>query len=857
MAKYKRRAEWVWRQRELFGLNTRMQREDIQARMRTSFSDEANRFVYLRKTFELTGDVAKATVDVSADGRYQLFVNGKWVGRGPARCSAAWQKYDTYEIASHLKPGRNVVAALVRSYGRDTGWYELPKWEQSVAFGCGSFFLQGSVMTRSGDEVLLDTNDTWRYLVSQAWKRDTVSGQLGFAEEYDARQAPKGWQELAFDDSAWEAAQVLRVEGRWGSNDVVPFPVMIPRDIPVLLEEIHWPEAIVSYGEVENARDAASVADGIHKEAFQPLKHCRARNLEAILRPEGEAEIVTAEGRSVSLVLDFGKTEAGRVRLEVQGPAGAIIDFCYTERVQQDGRVEPTVWGPRHVYAHRVVLSEEPLTWEMFDWGGFRYLQVTFRNCPQPLRVKAINVNFTSYPVGNRGQFVCNDELLNKAYTISAYTLQCCMHDSYEDCPSREQRQWTNDQYVHLMANYGVFGDPHLARNLLVQVAQSQQEDGQVMQCAPGDLAVTKTFNMPEFTLHWIMSIPQYVRYSGDTEIIRQLYPTVVKGLEWFERHLDEDDLLNDVPGILWIDWAEVDKKGQMTELNARFVGCLRIAAEMAKRLDNQYDAQRLGQLAERIASSLRQQLWDERRGVYVDTRRRGVQSRRVSQESSTAAMFFGVAPREQWERMLSYITDETRLVHTAISVDHRGYHGEPGFDEETQVVLQHAFYMHFIHNIWAQLGRGSDILHNIRRLWGPQVQAGTKTWWEGWEMGTHPTLCHAFSCTPGFDLATYILGVSPLSDGFASFRVAPLPADLEWVRGTFPTVKGDIPVSWRWQGQEWALSVTVPQGCEAELVLPEVAGKTLRKATLDGQAAKGRTQTVRPGEHELVGRYE
>ena len=122
--------------------------------------------------------------------------------------------------------------------------------------------------------------------------------------------------------------------------------------------------------------------------------------------------------------------------------------------------------------------------------------------------MKWVAVNFTSYPVAYRGKFECDDALLNNIYGISGYTLQCCMLDSYEDCPSREQRQWTNDQYVHLMSNYGLFGDDLLARQLLVQVEQSQRQDGQVMMCAPGDFAVTDNFNMPGFTLHWIMSIP-------------------------------------------------------------------------------------------------------------------------------------------------------------------------------------------------------------------------------------------------------------------------------------------------------------------------------------------------------------
>ena len=45
-----------------------------------------NFYLYCRKLFSLEGAVAEASVDVAADSRYKFFVNGKFVGRGPARC---------------------------------------------------------------------------------------------------------------------------------------------------------------------------------------------------------------------------------------------------------------------------------------------------------------------------------------------------------------------------------------------------------------------------------------------------------------------------------------------------------------------------------------------------------------------------------------------------------------------------------------------------------------------------------------------------------------------------------------------------------------------------------------------------
>src|SRR5438552_7700742 len=103
-------AEWIWEQIPL-GSHRGPQVKNL--------------FTYFRRTFDLSEGVDKALVQISADSRYKLYVNGHYVGRGPARCDPIWQYYDEYDVAHILRPGKNVVAALVHYYGDSTGWYLL------------------------------------------------------------------------------------------------------------------------------------------------------------------------------------------------------------------------------------------------------------------------------------------------------------------------------------------------------------------------------------------------------------------------------------------------------------------------------------------------------------------------------------------------------------------------------------------------------------------------------------------------------------------------------------------------------------------------------------------------------------
>ncbi len=840
MAEFERRADWVWRQRELgslpFGTST----------PRTA--EEANRYVYFRKTFELGELPTQAPVFASADGRYQLYVNGRLVGRGPARCSPAWQSMDRYELRPYLHPGRNVVAALVHSYGRNTAWYELPSWEHARAFGCGGFFLQGDVLRADGDVTVLDTDTSWRYLESSAWEREAPSGSLGFLEIYDARRAPAGWIEVEFNDSSWNTAQVLRVPGFNGSSDVVPFPVMVPRKIPQLVEEDGYPRRIVVVGEVTTA-EGSEIASLFAQEILEEPATCRALNLEALISREGTCRVQTTRPRSLSVVLDFGETVVGRIFLKLLASEGSIVDFTYGERLEKDGRVHLHRGIPGFDVrpAHRLVLREGEQTFESFELAGFRYLQLTIRQAASPLEIKSVKVKKSVYPVKPQGSFDCSDPLLTLLWQTGRNTVHLCMQDGYIDCPSREQRQWL-DGYLHALVNYVAFGDALLIANLLRQIGQSQRPDGITMMAAPGDFAASSFTNIPEFCLYWILAIGEYIKHVGDPTLVTELYPSVVKAVGWFERFVNHEKLLTSLPHWLFVDWAELDKRGQVTAINAQFVAALRVAASLARLAGCSGDARRFGRLSREVRAAINLHLWDGKRGVYVDARNRGVKSRRVSQQSNAAAIAFEVAPQKRWPRILATILDEKRLVLTRTGASDPN---PPGlFDEESKVALAQPFYSHFLHRALSKAGFHQALLDNIRLRWGQMVAGGETTFWETWQLNPITSKCHGWSSTPTYDLSTEVLGITPSAPGFAEIQVAPRPVDLSWAKGVYPTPHGNVEIDWYRRDDRLEVSLTTPQ--RARFVLPE----GWERLEVDGVLVGDGSAVLEPGSYQIAAQH-
>ena len=199
-----------------------------------------NFYLYCRKSFTLAGKASDATVEVTADSRYKLFVNGKFVGRGPARCDQRWEYYDTYDLRKFLHPGENVISAMVHQYGAPSHSYTL---------GRGGFFLQGEVREGSARSVRLDSNESWRLLPAPPWDRESVRTCVAvmWQEIYDARKEPRGWQEPKFDDSAWQRPVIL------GTPPVLPWENLVARDIPFLLDEVWSAASIVNSGIVDPA----------------------------------------------------------------------------------------------------------------------------------------------------------------------------------------------------------------------------------------------------------------------------------------------------------------------------------------------------------------------------------------------------------------------------------------------------------------------------------------------------------------------------------------------------------------------------------------------------------------------------
>src|SRR5580704_16306756 len=72
---------------------------------------------HFRRTFDLSAAPTSFLIHITADNRYKLYVNGELVSLGPARGDLHHWRYESVDIASHLKAGKNALAAVVWNFG--------------------------------------------------------------------------------------------------------------------------------------------------------------------------------------------------------------------------------------------------------------------------------------------------------------------------------------------------------------------------------------------------------------------------------------------------------------------------------------------------------------------------------------------------------------------------------------------------------------------------------------------------------------------------------------------------------------------------------------------------------------------
>ncbi|MES2310521.1 MAG: alpha-L-rhamnosidase C-terminal domain-containing protein [Verrucomicrobiota bacterium] len=132
---------------------------------------EINSKYIFENTFQMDEPLVPWTLDITAESRYRLWVNGRWIADGPARSFPEKPFYDRFSDSSIFKKGQNHIRVEVTCWGVDTF--------QSLA-SRGGFW----IVLCQKEKRILESDDTWRVCraPTHIMNSPRISCQMGFEE---------------------------------------------------------------------------------------------------------------------------------------------------------------------------------------------------------------------------------------------------------------------------------------------------------------------------------------------------------------------------------------------------------------------------------------------------------------------------------------------------------------------------------------------------------------------------------------------------------------------------------------------------------------------------------------------------
>lgn len=773
-------------------------------------------FLRARRTFSLTECHGPFVFRATCSGRYVLWINGVPAGSGPAHGGTHVKRVDEIEVTRYLKPGPNLIAVRLIHFD-----YFTTQGERSEpAFSCS---LEGPGLDVQSDA-------SWKISWDEAFQLPSFRRNLmyGPQEIYDGRKE-EDWQSEAYDDSAWALA--TEVLAPWARRE-------IPRGIPPVAESDLRPVAVVRVAEVVDQehfplmwsyQSYQSLAVSLLQDVPEEPSLTRVSGAgHLVAGGSGSMEVVQpwiddpgqCDRRCATVIYDFGKEIDGFGWIDVEGNSGAIVDLVYGELLTA-GRVQAMRQGTHS--ADRYILREGRQRHQVYDWKGFRYLQLTFRNLTRPLTLHGVGATFCTYPVEHLGKFQSSDSRLNAIWETGAYTQQLCMHDRLMDCPWREQAQWLGDGRIQLLVIQNAFGDPRIQRKFLEDFAHSQRENGII----PGvSCCLNESLDIVDYALWWMVALHDVAISEDNPEWVREMLPYGEKLMAFFEPYVNGDGLIEHMPGWILIDWAPLGRAGCIAPLNAIYYEALRCAERLNQWAGLPREADRHRLAAERIEQSFHRVFWSEEAGFYRDcvADNDPVATARTSQHTQAMAVVSGLS-----------------------RVDNRDLLGRTLQDKSLAQAAP--FFSFYLLEALGSVGMAAEALDFIRNKWGAMIEAGATTFWEEWQYqatyrdgfwAARPrSLCHAWSAAPTAWLSRYLLGIrQETPDGPLLF--APNPCGLAVIEGSVPTRYGVIAVAWSCEGGSFQAELTMPEPCPDIVFLPPpgfeenarlaVNGKLIRK---------------------------
>ncbi len=567
---------------------------------------EKNVFAGFRATVD--GKAAKdAVLRLTGSTICRIFLNGEFLGYGPARGPHGFDRVDEWPLRDRCKPGPNVIAIEVAGYNANSYYFlDQPS------------YLQAEVVR--GREVLASTGGKGAQFEAQALdcrvqKVQRYSFQRPFSEVYRLKPDSDTWR----TGGAFQAQKLACQAERPLLPRVAPYPDFVLR----------FPKRETFIGTVKNNPEKKVWADrtikgigpllGGYPEAelttmpfyeVQRLETASQERLDKPLDAQGRLSLADQQFR----IVDFGLNNSGFFGATVSCEAPTRVYFVFDEILDKDD-VNVRRLSCCNVVTYDLAAAGTYRV-ESFEPYTLRYLKIITVGAPCGIS----GLYFREYvnPATKRATFAASEESLNRIFEAARETFKQNAVDVFTDCPSRERAGWLCDSFFIGRVASDLCGDTEMERmffqNFLLPPRFEALPDGMLPMCYPADHPNGN--HIPNWAMWFVIQLDEYLKRSGDRATVDALKLRVLALLDYFKRFKNSDGLLEKLPGWIFVEWSHANKLVQDVNYpsNMTYAEVLACVARM-------YNMPELGAEAEKMRETIRRQSFDGT--FFVDNAKR------------------------------------------------------------------------------------------------------------------------------------------------------------------------------------------------------------------------------------------
>ncbi|MCE5345539.1 MAG: hypothetical protein LLG13_04510 [Bacteroidales bacterium] len=754
---------------------------------------EMNLTLGFRGTFQADND-QNYTLKITASTLYRVYLNGMFLGYGPARAAHGYFRVDEYNLDKLIRKGENIVAVEVSGYNINT-YYTLDQ----------PSFLQAEVQT-DGKTLLATGSDN-------AFEAFQIKERLQKVERYSFQRAFTEYYRIKKGFDQWRTSSKVPI----GSLKLANLPPVNLLSRNVLLPDfnIDHPVSVYSQGTIKLIKPEKYKKDRSLTNIGPNLKGYTENELEVIPSLTVQ-EMVTSKqdlkgnpyniNNKISLAsnefctFDFGTNLSGFIGGKISCTEPTRIFFCFDE-VLTNGDVNPK---QRMSDVNNYVVYElEPGVYnlESFESYTFKFLKaiVTKGSC----LIQDIYLREYAYPENPKASFYSDNEKLNAIFKAAKQTLRQNSVDIFMDCPSRERAGWLCDSYFSAIMEKDFTGHSAVAHNFYENFALPSSfanlPEGMVPMCYPSD-HYNGSF-IPNWAMWFVIQVCDYSHRGGDPVLIESLKPKVKGVLDYFSRLENEDGLLENLKGWIFVEWSKANSfvNGVNYPSNMLYSAALAEAG-------NLYNNNVWQKKSERIRQTILKQSYNGK--FFVDNAIRNKDGKIEPTSNTTEvcqyyAFFFNIATPETHPSLWKKLTTEFG----------------PNRDDKTtypDVYRANAFIGNYLRmDILSRYRLNNQLLKEIQDYFYKMAET-TGTLWEN--MGSQASCDHGFASYLGHVLYRDILGINKVDYINKEITVRFTNIDLNECNATLPINDSEVELKWKRSDNQISYSLKAPSDYKVKI---------------------------------------